>query len=160
MDRHKVRLAAEQSFALMSQLGLATGGDGETRTGIVLTLRHTRDMAFAPSRIQMTVGTVADPDKLSTYECCSDEKARRLAFTHSEMGHVLSFQSANEELGRYQGSALDGDWIASGSGLSAEADEAFVLCWHVKMGLLATDDALELASISENTTFRTIAEHL
>ncbi|RJQ42882.1 MAG: hypothetical protein C4534_09370 [Gaiellales bacterium] len=90
----------------------------------------------------------------------SHEKAIRLA-GHLNEGHLSSFQSKDEENGKWPGAVLikgyfgdlDGARIFSFSGLPPAWDEAAMLLVGTSAHLIAPSGAKEIADISRNDVF-------
>lgn len=95
------------------------------------------------------IGTCANTDKATDYLGFCQEKARRL-FRMFDAGHISSFQSKDEAVGKYAGAIVTGTWIISFSGLPQLADEALVIELALRCGLINVDQGALIASISSN----------
>ncbi len=89
-----------------------------------------------------------DPNKEDKYKRFALEKGERL---HANSPHLLSFQSMDVELERYQGaSRMENGWIHSFSGLPSPTDEGLTMTVGVRAGWSSSGYAREVMQISDN----------
>ncbi len=110
-------------------------------------------LSFANHNDEEMLGTLVGgypPHDFVTYQRFAREKVSRTLRNYLTLGHVLSRQSANEELELYPGAAIGKQYIAGVSGYPSHVDELFALALLYQTGDLMYRQVMEILRIYPN----------
>lgn len=142
---------AQQVFVEAQELTQEKSDGKDCRTTAILTYTD-QILEDQPPALVITLGeTMADTEKLKSWERNSREKADRLAKNRS---HVSAWQSRDFDSMKYGGAvkSFRGD-IVSMSGLPEYGDEACCLLVLLMAGRMTIEEAKEIVKISQNDLF-------
>lgn len=105
-----------------------------------------------PTLIFTSVHGEPTEGKFERYWHFSEEKAYRLA-GNAANHHVSSFQSRDDDHEKFPGAIRAGEYYLSFSGLPSLADEAICILAAFDVGLLTREEAIAIATISDNKFF-------
>lgn len=116
---------------------------GNQQSGGVLHLRGQDGVEL----INKSVGSPV-PERLAEFSFFAAEKTERL---HHHKDHILSWQSQDVPLKRYQGAVrAPNGFVASFSGLSGDEDETLALWAFFQMGWMTGQQTHDAAKLSRN----------